>query len=249
MSVEALAIVLNHSKATGAVKLVLIGIANHINPDNDGAWPSQEKLAHYANCSDRYVRDAINELVKLGELRYESHAGNSRGGNRPNRYWLLLSCPDNCDGTTNHRIISNPELCRTIPGTLSHNTRNPTSGEPLREPLVKPTTRATRLSDDFTITDEMRNWAKTNHPEVDIDKATANFFDYWQTKPSNATKLDWGRTWKTWIRNTKPEKTTAVSRARSKEDRASKARENVIAMHQQLQAKEIESGISWGEIV
>jgi hypothetical protein len=51
----------------------------------------------------------------------------------------------------------------------------------------------------------MRNWAALNHPDVDLDKATLNFIDYWETKPKNNTKLDWGRTWQTWIRNTRPE--------------------------------------------
>lgn len=102
MSVEALAIALNHSKARGAAKVVLLGIANHINPDNDGAWPSQARLANYANISERAVRSAIDALVYLGEIRVEVGAGQSLSQYKPNRYWLTLRCPPECDGTTNH---------------------------------------------------------------------------------------------------------------------------------------------------
>jgi len=41
---------------------------------------------------------------------------------------------------------------------------------------------------------------------IDLVKATENFVDYWETKPSNATKLDWQKTWRVWIRNTKPDR-------------------------------------------
>ena len=102
MSVEAMAIVLNHSRAKGAAKIVLLGIANHINPDNDGAWPSQARLASYANITERAVRNCVDQLVELGELVVKVGAGNSTTQYKTNRYWLNLACPADCDGTTNH---------------------------------------------------------------------------------------------------------------------------------------------------
>lgn len=145
MSVEAIAVVLNHSKATGTAKLVLIGIANHINPDNDGAWPSQERLASYANISDRSVRYAIEQLVALGELRYETAQGNSQNQYKPNRYWLMLSCPADCDGTVNHRRVevygNRVEECGNQGGSLLSSGWKPASDEPVynhKETVNKP---------------------------------------------------------------------------------------------------------------
>jgi hypothetical protein len=144
MSIEALTVVLNHSQAKGAVKLILIGIANHINPDNDGAWPSQAKLASYANCSERYVHDAVNELIELGELRVDARGGKSSGGNKSNRYWINIACPDDCDGTTNHRIgkprTLSHETMNSVHETMNSvaDTLNPTSDEPYIETLKKP---------------------------------------------------------------------------------------------------------------
>lgn len=122
MSIEALSMVLNHSQARGAAKLVLLGIANHLGPDADeGAWPSQERLARYANISDRAVRKSIKTLVELGELRVEVADGVSRNQYKPNRYWIQLHCPEDCDGSMWHRRV---ELFDTQGGTFEQSGRN-----------------------------------------------------------------------------------------------------------------------------
>lgn len=104
MSVESMAIVLHHSKATGAAKLVLLGIANH---DGDGgSWPSVATLAKYANVKPRNVQMALEKLVGLGEIRRHIQAGGDHrieAHRRPNRYDVLLSCPPDCDRTRHHK--------------------------------------------------------------------------------------------------------------------------------------------------
>jgi Helix-turn-helix domain len=104
MSVEAMALVLHHSNARGTAKVVLLGIANH---DGDGgAWPSHDTLTKYAHVDERNVRRTIQHLVELGELRVEVRGGgnhNSRKDRIPNRYYVLVRCPEDCDGTTAHR--------------------------------------------------------------------------------------------------------------------------------------------------
>lgn len=104
MSVESLAIVLNHSRASGTAKLILIGIANHAG--DGGAWPAVETLASYANIKRRAVQNHLRTLVDLGELAITYNGGGThdlRGDQRPNRYDVLVECPDDCDRTTNHR--------------------------------------------------------------------------------------------------------------------------------------------------
>jgi len=106
MSVEAIAIVLHHATdVSGTDKVVLVGIANH---DGDGgAWPTMATLAKYAAVEERAVRRAVRRLedadliavdVKEGGLR------STRNDRRPNRYRILIRCPDDCDGTTAHRV-------------------------------------------------------------------------------------------------------------------------------------------------
>lgn len=105
MSVETLALVLHHSRATGTDKLVLIGIANH---DGDGgAWPSVSTLAKYANVQPRAVQKSIRKLEQLGEVVVHRNAGGTlatAAHERPNRYDVMVACPPNCDRTKNHRL-------------------------------------------------------------------------------------------------------------------------------------------------
>lgn len=60
---------------------------------------------------------------------------------------------------------------------------------------------ASRIPDDFQITDDMREWAASSAQFIDIDRETESFLEYWRSKSGkDATKLDWRLTWQTWMR-------------------------------------------------
>lgn len=113
MSVEAMALVLHHSRAKGTAKLVLLGIANH--EGDGGAWPTVGTLARYANVTERAVQTCISQLVSSGELVVERNAGGSRSTRadmRPNLYRVMVACPWTCDHTTQHRARDLGQLQR-----------------------------------------------------------------------------------------------------------------------------------------
>jgi hypothetical protein len=99
-----MAIALNHSRATGTAKVVMLGIANH---DGDGgAWPTVATLAGYANVDSRRVQAALKRLEELGEIRRVVQQGGDHSiadSRRPNLYRVLLQCPADCDRTAQHR--------------------------------------------------------------------------------------------------------------------------------------------------
>jgi hypothetical protein len=88
MSIEAVSLVLNNSRATGRAKLVLLGIANHLG--DQGAWPSISTLARYANSSERSVKRDIQELVELGELKVELQNAPTKTQYKTNLYWITI---------------------------------------------------------------------------------------------------------------------------------------------------------------
>jgi hypothetical protein len=88
MSIEAVSLVLNNSKATGRAKLVLLGIANHLG--DQGAWPSISTLARYANASERSVKRDIQELIELGELKVELQNAPTNHQYKTNLYWITI---------------------------------------------------------------------------------------------------------------------------------------------------------------
>lgn len=65
--------------------------------------------------------------------------------------------------------------------------------------VVKPRTRGTRVPKNFSITDEMRAWAKAEVPLVDIDAKLGEWIDYW-TGAANGVKVDWISTWRNGMR-------------------------------------------------
>ena len=62
--------------------------------------------------------------------------------------------------------------------------------------------RATRIDPDFTVTDDLRAWAKAKNLDyLDLDAVTEHFVDYWLGKSGkDATKTDWVATWRNWVR-------------------------------------------------
>ena len=68
MSIQAIAWVLEHSLSEDTERLVLISIANHVDPNGENAWPLVRIIAREANCSERQVQRAIASLVRRGEL-------------------------------------------------------------------------------------------------------------------------------------------------------------------------------------
>jgi hypothetical protein len=148
VSIEAIAVCLHHSRASGTDKLVLLGIANH--EGDGGAWPSVSTLARYANCTERSVQRSIGNLVSLGEVKVVAQAGGNEGtrpDRRPNLYRVMVRCPSSCDGTSRHKERGDVDVIPLRDGVTSTAERGdihgmngvtPTSPEPSLEPSGKP---------------------------------------------------------------------------------------------------------------
>lgn len=64
---------------------------------------------------------------------------------------------------------------------------------------VKPRKRGTRIPEPFLVTAEMRQWAASRTPSVDVNTSTERFVNHWRAATRNATKLDWLATWHNWL--------------------------------------------------
>lgn len=142
MSAEAVTAVLHHSNTKGAAKLVLWGIANHYG--DGGAWPSNTTLAKYAGITERRVQQITKELEASGEIAIEEQGGFGQGQYKTNRYWILIQCPTDCDGSLNHnsgvKFSASGAKFSAIRGEISDNSGvKPASPEPIfNKPNVKP---------------------------------------------------------------------------------------------------------------
>ena len=59
--------------------------------------------------------------------------------------------------------------------------------------------RSTRIPEDLTVTDEMRQWATSKGIRSNLDHETERFIDYYVAKGD--TRVDWVAAWRNWIRN------------------------------------------------
>jgi hypothetical protein len=138
VSVEAISLVLNHSRSEGTARLVLIGIANH---DGDGgSWPAIATLARYANVSERSVQRALRTLVELAEVEIHRNDGGThktRNDQRPNRYVITVRrgdggvAPSDRDGVTPPAPRGDTAVADGV---------TPLSPEPSYEPSREPST-------------------------------------------------------------------------------------------------------------
>ncbi len=75
--------------------MVLVGLANHADPDGRNAFPSNATLTRYTRLSERSVRGILRELQILELIQpsdpYIVAAYISRADRRPNGYDLNLS--------------------------------------------------------------------------------------------------------------------------------------------------------------
>ena len=194
MSIEAVATVLNHSRATGRAKLVLIGIANHLG--DQGAWPSISTLARYANASERSVKRDIQELMNLGELQVDLQSAPMNGQYKTNLYWITI------DSGVTAQVSRGDKLGKS--GVTPVGTQNININH-------KETKRtATRIPEDFWPSKELLEWQAEHFEEVDWKLETHKFVDYWSSvSGGKGMKTDWQATWRNWIRNNKKPKRTS----------------------------------------
>lgn len=136
MSVESISAALSIPDLTPALKLLLVGIANH---DGDGgAWPSVDRLAGYTCVTPRQVQRLLRQLEELGLVEtmvQEGGAPWTRGDRRPNRYRLLIDGATSAPPRVNGATPTSPRECARgdIQGTHGVTSMSP---EPSLEPSV-----------------------------------------------------------------------------------------------------------------
>lgn len=147
MSVEAMTLVLHHSKASGAAQMILMGIANH--QGDGGAWPSIATLAKYGKVSERRVQQIVRELEEIGELVVYQNAGGKTSTGATNLYQVVLSCPDDCDGSMNHKTRQGVKFGDTRGEIWSHQGVKPISPKPVIEPSIETIYAPSELNEFF----------------------------------------------------------------------------------------------------
>jgi hypothetical protein len=203
----------NGEAITSSEKLVLLIIADYFNDEKQCAWASVPTIAKNAVLTDRRVRQIVHSAEKKGLLRITHRTGDS------NVYELPT-----LDSLAESEIISplksaspTPEILSTPLKPASPPPLKPASGKPQLEPSCiepsgiepqKPRARAIPktkdlipLPEDFSLTDEMCEWAtaqcKGKGLEIDVGLLTERFKNH--ALANNRKQVDWQAAWRNWI--------------------------------------------------
>ena len=177
------------------LSLKAIGLLAQIMSHKPGWNLSIRSIARINETGVGTIKSAVEELEQFGYLERSKDQLHNEDGTFADYVWTTAD------------PFQNPVTVKTAHG--KQDTKNTITKKNIIKEL---TTKAMPIPDDFAITDDMRAWAEEKHPQVDIEKATLNFIDYWKSKPKDNKQLDWKRTWQRWIRTTRPEPAKRTSR-------------------------------------
>ncbi|MGL6551916.1 helix-turn-helix domain-containing protein [Aeromonas jandaei] len=204
-------------------KLVLIKLADNAS-DTGECWPSHQHIADQCEISRRSVISHIDALCAMGLLIKEARRGPN--GKRSNVYMLTLDGESPAHPDVQLLHIACAGVAQTHSAGAAHRISH--SLDPVIDPKIPPLSpqgeraaessaprRGTRLPNDWFLPAEWGRWAsqETGWPRERILLEAATFADYWQSLPgAKATKLDWEKTWRNWVRRAASSFRTAAQR-------------------------------------
>jgi hypothetical protein len=215
MSTRVVAWVLESVRLPGdpIAKLVLLGLAEHANPDGTAAWPTQAKLAEYADVSTRTVIRKLQELQELGFIQPgdQELVSHYRADRRPRVWDVLMARGDSLTPRERGDTVASPRseergdtvlsrreeprgdtgdqngvtLLSHIPSFKPSLKKEPSlrSGSTRAPARARPTTKGTRLDPGWIPDPELRQQMALECPHVDLRAEHAVFVDFWIAKP------------------------------------------------------------------
>lgn len=197
MSLQAITWAMKQETGSSTRKLVLVMLADFHNEKTGRCDPSIALMAERAECSDRTIRYALKELVVGGLIARHQRAGTST------QYTLSMDTP------AKSAPLQDLHPCNTCTPPLQDLQGTPATVAPKpalnrKEPALKSRGSrtahpATRLPEDFELTDERRLVAEAE--KLPAERTFAKFVDYWRAASgAKARKHDWEATWRNWCR-------------------------------------------------
>jgi len=183
-------------------KAVLISLADNAN-DHGVCWPSLSTICQRTCFGRTAVIEAVRYLEDNGFLLAD------RSNGRHTKYQVVprldlfelpkaVRQPDQSGRRTGSGGERPPSASRTGPVREADTNRK----EPSKEKSNSDSKRGSRLPEGWVPSEELKAWAKHEHPTVDVAKAAKGFVDYWiGVSGSRGLKLDWDATFRNRIRD------------------------------------------------
>lgn len=194
---------------TGNELILLLALADVADDNGRCRFMTEEDGLTYGGLARkvRVDRRTIERLIpKLREQGLVEHVRGAKG--RPNEFsipvpWAVRST-DTLSGNSTDKLSGNgsdsPTAATEFPDNGdTHSSYRRIDVVNVAKKASSP--RGTRLSEDWKPAPGEVAYARENAPSVDVDREATDFVDYWVAKPgAGGVKLDWSRTWQTWVR-------------------------------------------------
>jgi len=160
--------------------------------DDDITWKRVEKLLDELAASGH-----IRLYVSGGELFYDIPSWEEHQAAAYRRGNAIHPEPD--------EHARHVQSCKEVQGALAVvlelGTRNEELGTgSTRAAARTPPPKETRVPDPFDVSDAMETWVKDRCPELDWERETEKFVNYWTASSSKTSvKRDWAAAWRTWM--------------------------------------------------
>jgi len=215
VSIEAIQRIIDDRSIKGTTKLVAMVLAHHAHKDGTSAYPKIATIAAEAgDMHEATVKRELKKLERLGVIHRDGRAPGRFPQHAPIRWSIVMS-----DSAPALPLDSAPAL--PLEGSSARGRGS--AREPLEVAPANPRTVSEQstnseseqgcaphsLPSDFSLTDEMREWARGNRSDIDVDKATKKFTRHHRAKGTQA--VDFRPLWETWIENENPDRSVALA--------------------------------------
>lgn len=208
---------IGQSDLPSTARLVAFAMGMYMSEMGVSAYPSAAELAQVTGLGISTVRQYRGMLEEEGWVICVRRGGVMPGGKHvaseyraaiPPRAWAELEytasrgqdleAKDPESGGSGSRSWRG--RVQTVDPNSSSNSSLNSMGETAPSPPKKES-RGTRIPEPFTLTPDMKIWARTECQDVDVRLETKMFVDWARSASgSNAVKKDWERAWKNWMR-------------------------------------------------
>lgn len=171
---------------------VLVCLCEHANKDTLLCWPSHIRIKEVTKMGG----DAVNRALKCLE---QNHFITKQRTQTANRY--LINVDKLQDLTISIPDIDSQDPRYRLSGSGALIVRDEPVIKPVKEPVKNPCTRAHVIPDDFSITQDMRDWFNQENINLNIEEETREFVEYWND--AKGKKKNWLLTWKNRMRDQK----------------------------------------------
>jgi hypothetical protein len=186
---------------------VLMALADHADHEGRNIYPGMGLVAWKTGYSRRQVQRIVNALQAKGILVLEAINVGKYGTNRYRIDWSACTFKQPYRSDVTSDMVSSGQNVtsdkKTPPLVTKRHSASDIAMSP--KPSVKPSIepsrgegrlRARPLPDDFTVTDEMKLWAKRQLPGLDVRSATETWLDAMRANTSKYKYTDWQAAWR-----------------------------------------------------